>query len=585
MTGAQIFCESLKREGVEVIFGLPGEAVLPAYDALFDSLNRKELRHVLARQEAAAGHAAEAYARVTGKVGVCLVTSGPACTNLVTALADAQVDSMPIVAFTGQVPTHLIGNDAFQEADNVGICRSCTKHNYLVKDVKELAPIIKEAFYIARSGRPGPVHVDLPKDILLKQGEFAYPEKIFLRSYNPTVEGHPGQIKKAAQAILKARKPILYVGGGVINADAAPELRELAELAQIPVTMTLMGIGAFPGDHPLSLGMLGMHGAWYTNTAVINTDLLIAVGARFDNRVTGKLDAWCPEAEVIHIDIDPTSIARNFHVEIPIVGDAKHVLARLNKDLRQLDDGSWKESREAWWQQIKAWKAQHPLTYERSDEIIKPQFVIQEASRLTSHLDPIVATDVGQHQMWAGQYFIVNKPRHWVTSGGLGTMGYGLPAAIGAQVARPDKLVIALLGDGSFQMNMQELSTVVEERLPLKIAIVNNLAHGMVRQWQELFYNRRFIGIDLSVRPDYAKLAEAFGILGLRATKPSEVTPTWERALAHPGPVLIDFAVDPEEACFPMVPAGAAVKDMVLAKPKSEKPEEAKARAAKLTGF
>lgn len=585
MTGAQIFCESLKREGVEVIFGLPGEAVLPAYDALFDSLNRKELRHVLVRQEAAAGHAAEAYARVTGKVGVCLVTSGPACTNLVTALADAQVDSMPIVAFTGQVPTHLIGNDAFQEADNVGICRSCTKHNYLVKDVKELAPIIKEAFYIARSGRPGPVHVDLPKDILLKQGEFAYPEKIFLRSYNPTVEGHPGQIKKAAQAILKARKPILYVGGGVINADAAPELRELAELAQIPVTMTLMGIGAFPGDHPLSLGMLGMHGAWYTNTAVINTDLLIAVGARFDDRATGKLDAWCPEAEVIHIDIDPTSIARNFHVEIPIVGDAKHVLARLNKDLRQLDDGSWKESREAWWQQIKAWKAQHPLTYERSDEIIKPQFVIQEASRLTSHLDPIVATDVGQHQMWAGQYFIVNKPRHWVTSGGLGTMGYGLPAAIGAQVARPDKLVIALLGDGSFQMNMQELSTVVEERLPLKIAIVNNLAHGMVRQWQELFYNRRFIGIDLSVCPDYAKLAEAFGILGLRATKPSEVTPTWERALAHPGPVLMDFAVDPEEACFPMVPAGAAVKDMVLAKPKSEKPEEAKARAATLTGF
>lgn len=585
MTGAQIFCESLKREGVEVIFGLPGEAVLPAYDALFDSLNRKELRHVLVRQEAAAGHAAEAYARVTGKVGVCLVTSGPACTNLVTALADAQVDSMPIVAFTGQVPTHLIGNDAFQEADNVGICRSCTKHNYLVKDVKELAPIIKEAFYIARSGRPGPVHVDLPKDILLKQGEFAYPEKIFLRSYNPTVEGHPGQIKKAAQAILKARKPILYVGGGVINADAAPELRELAELAQIPVTMTLMGIGAFPGDHPLSLGMLGMHGAWYTNTAVINTDLLIAVGARFDDRATGKLDAWCPEAEVIHIDIDPTSIARNFHVEIPIVGDAKHVLARLNKDLRQLDDGSWKESREAWWQQIKAWKAQHPLTYERSDEIIKPQFVIQEASRLTSHLDPIVATDVGQHQMWAGQYFIVNKPRHWVTSGGLGTMGYGLPAAIGAQVARPDKLVIALLGDGSFQMNMQELSTVVEERLPLKIAIVNNLAHGMVRQWQELFYNRRFIGIDLSVCPDYAKLAEAFGILGLRATKPSEVTPTWERALAHPGPVLMDFAVDPEEACFPMVPAGAAVEDMVLAKPKSEKPEEAKARAATLTGF
>ncbi|HEV8661799.1 MAG TPA: biosynthetic-type acetolactate synthase large subunit [Candidatus Methylomirabilis sp.] len=585
MTGAQIFCESLKREGVDVIFGLPGGAVLPVYDALYDYVQRQELRHVLVRQEAAAGHAAEAYARVTGKVGVCLVTSGPACTNLVTALADAQIDSMPIVAFTGQVPTHLIGNDAFQEADNVGICRPCTKHNYLVKDVKELASIIKEAFYVARSGRPGPVHVDLPKDILLKQTEFAYPDKVFLRSYNPTVEGHPGQIKKAAQAILKAKKPILYVGGGVINADAAPELRELAELTQIPVTMTLMGIGAFPGDHPLNLGMLGMHGAWYTNMAVISTDLLIAVGSRFDDRVTGKLDAWCPEAEVIHIDIDPSSIAKNFHVEIPIVGDAKHVVARLNRELRQLDDGSWKESRDAWWQQIRAWKAQHPLSYEWSDAIIKPQHVIQEASRQTASLDPIVATDVGQHQMWAGQYFIVNKPRHWVTSGGLGTMGYGLPAAMGAQVARPDKLVIALLGDGSFQMNMQELSTVVEERLPLKIALVNNRAHGMVRQWQELFYNRRFVGIDLSVCPDYVRLAEAFGILGLRAERPGEVTATWERALAHPGPVLIDFVVDPEEACFPMVPAGAAVRDMVLAKPMSERPEEAKARAAKLTGF
>ena len=584
MTGARILCESLKREGVEVIFGLPGEAILPVYDALYDSLHRGELRHVLVRQEAAAGHAAEAYARITGKVGVCLVSSGPACTNLVTALADAYADSMPIVAFTGQVPIHPAGNDAFREADNVGICRPCTKHNYLLKDPKELAPIIKEAFYIARSGRPGPVQVDLPKDILLKQTEFAYPEKIFLRSYNPTVEGHSGQIKKAAQAILKAKRPLLYVGGGVINADAAAELKELAELTQIPVTVTLMGIGAIPGDHPLSLGMLGMHGAWYTNTAVLSTDLLIAVGSRFDERVTGTLDAWCPEAEVIHIDIDPASIAKNFHVEIPIVGDAKHVLTRLNKELREMDDGSWKESREAWRQQIAAWKAQHPLAYEWSDEIIKPQHVIQEASRLTAHLDPIVATDVGQHQMWAGQYFIVRKPRHWLTSGGLGTMGYGLPAAIGGQVARPDKLVLALLGDGSFQMHMQELSTVVQERLPLKIAIVNNLAHGMIRQWQEMFYNRRFVGVDLAVCPDYVKLAEAFGILGLRATKPTEVTTTWERALAHAGPVLMDFVVDPEEACFPMVPAGAAVKDMVLGKPKSEKPEEAKARAPKLTG-
>lgn len=575
LTGAQVLCESLKREGVEVIFGLPGGAVLPLYDALYDYVTRRELRHVLVRQEAGAGHAAEGYARVTGKVGVCLVTSGPACTSLVTALADAYMDSMPIVAFTGQVPTHLIGNDAFQEADNVGLSRACTKHNYLVKDVKDLAPTVKEAFYIARSGRPGPVHVDLPKDILLKQAEFAYPEKIFLRSYNPTVEGHSGQIKKAAQAILRAKRPILYVGGGVINADAAPELRELAEATRIPVTTTLMAIGAFPGDHPLTLGMLGMHGAWYTNTAVLRTDLLIAVGTRFDHRVTGRLDAWCPEAEVIHIDIDPTSIARNFHVEIPIVGDAKHVLARLNRELRSLDDGSWKEGREAWWEQIQAWKAQHPLAYERTDTVIKPQHVIQEASRLTAHRDPIVATDVGQHQIWASQYFVVRKPRHWVTSGGLGTKGYGLPAAIGAAVARPDALVLALLGDGSFQMNMQELATVVEERLPIKIALVNNRGHGMVRQWQELFYHRRFIGIDLTVGPDYVALAEAFGILGLRATAPGEVTATWERALAHPGPALMDFQVDPEEGCFPMVPTGAAVKDMLLAKPKRERPEEA----------
>jgi acetolactate synthase-1/2/3 large subunit len=571
MTGAQILCESLKREGVEVIFGLPGEAVLPVYDALYDYLHRRELRHVLVRQEAAAGHAAGGYARSTGKIGVCLVSSGPASTNLVTALADAHMDSIPIVAFTGQVPTHLIGNDAFQEADNVGICRSCTKHNYLVKDAKELAATIKEACHIARSGRPGPVHVDLPQDILVKQADFIYPEKIFLRSYNPTVEGHSGQIKKAAQAILKASRPVLCVGGGVISADAAPELRGLAEQVQIPVTTTLMGIGGFPGDHPLCLGMLGMYGAWYTNTAVLRADLLIAIGCRFDERVTGRPDAWCPEAKVIHIDIDPSSIGRNFRAEVPIVGDAKHVLVRLNKEVRQLDDGAWKESREAWWEQIRAWKAQHPLRYDWSDAVIKPQYVIQEASRLTAHLDPIVATDVGQHQMWAGQYFTIKKPRHWLTSGGLGTVGYGLPAAIGAAVARPDTLVIALLGDGSFQTHMRELSTVVEENLPLKIAILNNRGHGLVRQWQDLFYGRRFIGADFPVRPDYVKVAEAFGIRGLRAVTPPDVTATWEQALAHPGPVLMEFVVDPEEACFPMVPGGGAVRDMLLDRPSGDK--------------
>jgi len=575
ITGAQILCESLKREGVEVIFGLPGEAVLPAYDALYHYQHRRELRHVLIRHEAAAGHAAGGYARSTGRIGVCLVSSGPACTNLVTALADAHMDSIPIVAFTGQVPTHLIGNDAFQEADNVGICRPCTKHNYLVKDVKELAATVKEACYIARSGRPGPVHVDLPQDVLVREADFTYPEKIFLRSYNPTVEGHSGQIKKAAQAILKATRPVLCVGGGVISADAAPELTGLAEQAQIPVAMTLMGIGAFPGDHPLCLGMLGMHGAWYTNTAVLGADLLIAVGCRFDERATGRPDAWCPEAKVIHIDIDPSSIAKNFRAEIPIVGDAKHVLARLNKEVRQLDDAAWKESREAWWEQIKMWKAEHPLRYEWSDAAIKPQYVIQEASRLTAHLDPIVATDVGQHQMWAGQYFTIRKPRHWLTSGGLGTIGYGLPAAIGAAVARPDTLVIALLGDGSFQMHMQELSTVVEEKLPLKVAIVNNRGHGLVRQWQDLFYGRRFIGADFSALPDYVKVAEAFGIRGLRAATPTEVTATWEQALAHPGPVLMEFVVDPAEACFPMVPGGGAVGEMLLGRPQGDTTEDA----------
>lgn len=573
-TGARIFLECLKREGVEVVFGLPGGAVLPIYDALYDFSG---LRHILVRQEAAAGHAAEAYSRVSGKVGVCLVTSGPAATNLVTALQNAYMDSMPLVAFTGQVPTHLIGNDAFQEADNVGISRPCTKHNFLVKSTSELAETIKEAFYLAATGRPGPVHVDLPKDVLVKEAEFGeYPQKIYLRSYNPTYEGHPGQIKKAARSMLRAKRPVLYVGGGVIISDASEELRTLAELTQIPVTTTLMGLGAFPSDHPLSMGMLGMHGGYAPNMAVYNSDCLIAVGARFDDRVTGKVEFFAPQAEVIHIDIDPSSISKNIKVHIPIVGDARRVLAKLIEELRGTDGEGWRETRDLWLKQIAAWQVKHPFRYDWDDEIIKPQYVIEEVSNLTRG-EAIVVTGVGQHQMWTAQFYKFKSPRAWCTSGGLGTMGYGLPAAIGAQVAFPDKTVVCIDGDGGFQMNSQELATVVENRLPIKIVLINNGYHGMVHQWQEIVYGGRFCAIDLSACPDYVKLAEAYGAVGIRAARPSEVVPALEKAFATPGPVLIDFAVDRDEYVFPMVPAGGANKDMILDRPN----KEVKAKAAK----
>lgn len=583
MSGARIVLESLVREGVEVVFGLPGGAVLPIYDALYDFPG--PLRHVLVRQEAAAGHAAEGYARVTGRVGVCLVTSGPAATNLVTALQDAYMDSIPIVAFTGQVPTHLIGNDAFQEADNVGITRPCTKHNYLVKDVRDLATVIREAFHIAATGRPGPVHVDLPKDILIKQTEFEYPETVHLRSYNPTYEGHPGQIRKAARAILRSRRAVLYVGGGVIASNASAELRQVAELTRIPVTTTLMALGAFPSEHPLSLGMLGMHGNYAANMAVYNSDCLVAVGARFDDRVTGKIEEFAPQAEIIHIDIDPSSISKNVKVQIPIVGDARRVLLRLHEAL--LTEGAEeptlavREAREQWLRQIQQWQAKHPLRYQWDDEVIKPQYVVEEVSNLTRG-EAIVVTGVGQHQMWTAQYYRFKHPRHWLTSGGLGTMGYGLPAALGAQVARPDRLVVLIDGDGSFVMNSQELATVVENQLPIKTIIINNGGHGMVRQWQDVIYGGRFHSIDLSASPDFVRLAEAYGAVGIRATKPSEVVPALEKAFALPGPVVVDMVVDRDEYCFPMVPAGGANKDMILERPT----REAKARAARAqTGF
>src|SRR5438270_190394 len=497
LPGARIVLECIKREGVDIIFGLPGGAVLPIYDALYDF---EGLRHILVRQEAAAGHAAEGYARATGKVGVCLVTSGPACTNLVTALQDAMMDSIPIVAFTGQVPTHLIGNDAFQEADNVGITRSATKHNFLVKDGNDLAATIKEAFRIASTGRPGPVHVDLPKDILVKEWSFDYPESVHLRSYNPTYEGHPGQIKKAARAMIRAKRPVLYVGGGAISADASPELRELAELTQVPVTQTLMGLGAFPMAHPLSLDMLGMHGTYYANMAVHDSDCLVAIGARFDDRVTGRVDAFAPNAEIIHIDIDPSSISKNIQVGIPIVGDCRRVLRALleavREEMREDTPSLAREARKQWLAQLAEWKRQHPFHYDWDDDVIKPQHVIQEISNLTRG-EAMIVTGVGQHQMWAAQYYKFKHPRRWFTSGGLGTMGYGLPTAMGVQAAHPNKQGINIDGDGSFQMNSQELATCFVEKLPVKTVIINNSGHGMVRQWQRIIYKERYCAIDL----------------------------------------------------------------------------------------
>jgi acetolactate synthase-1/2/3 large subunit len=487
------------------------------------------------------------------------------------------MDSIPLVVFTGQVPTALIGNDAFQEADIVGITRPCTKYNYLVKDVNDLAQIIKEAFYIASTGRPGPVLIDLPRDVVTSKTEFHYPDKVKIRSYNPTVSGNKWQIKQAADAIAAAKKPVCYIGGGVILSGAAEQVREFAEITKIPVTHTLMGIGGFPDTHPLSLRMLGMHGTYYANMAVHNSDLIVAIGARFDDRVTGKVEGFAPEAKIIHIDVDPTSIRKNVRVDIPVVGDVKHVMVELNKELRNVKE-PWDAIRKSWLKQIDAWKEERPLTYEHDDEVIKPQFVIEKLYEVTKG-DAIIVTDVGQHQMWAAQFYSYDKPRMWLSSGGLGTMGYGFPAAIGAKVAHPDKQVFSISGDGSIQMNIQELATAVENNIPVKVVILNNRFLGMVRQWQELFYQERYSSVDLGGTPDFVKVAEAYGAAGLRATKPEEVLPVLKEAMKIKRTVFMDFVVARYEKVFPMVPAGAAINEMIFGEEK--KKAEKKLRAVK----
>ncbi|MEJ2033017.1 MAG: biosynthetic-type acetolactate synthase large subunit [Deltaproteobacteria bacterium] len=563
ITGAQAFVKCLEEQGVEVIFGFPGGAVIDLYDEL---LRADKINHVLVRHEQAAVHAADAYGRVKGDVGVALVTSGPGATNTVTGIASAYCDSIPLVVFTGQVPTMLIGNDAFQEVDIVGITRPVTKHNYLVKDANDLVPTIREAFHLARTGRPGPVLIDLPKDVVNSRVVFPEAKPIRMRTYRPTYEPHPGQVEKACKAILKAKKPVIYAGGGVIAANANEELTDLARKLDMPVTMTLMGLGGFPGTDPLSMGMLGMHGTYYANMAVANCDLLIAVGARFDDRVTGKIDAFAPSAKIIHIDIDPTSISKNVHVDIPIVSDCQHALTAMNTWFGRSKDFKVEEQKQKlapWHEQIREWKNKHPLGFVKETDIIKPQFVVQKLHELTKG-DAIISTEVGQNQMWAAQFYHFNKPRAFLTSGGLGVMGYGFPAAIGAQMAAPDRVVIDIAGDGSIQMNIQELATARQYNCPVKIAILNNNYLGMVRQWQELFYDKRYSHTGLEVAPDFVALAQAYGAVGLRATKPSEVEPVIKEALATDNTVIMDFVISREEGVYPMVPAGKATTEMLL---------------------
>lgn len=550
-TGAQILCESLIAEGVDVMFGFPGGVLLPFYDTL---PQYPKIRHILVRHEQGAAHAADGYARATGKVGVCMATSGPGATNLVTGIANAYLDSIPIVALTGQVARPYIGKDSFQEIDITGITLPITKHSYVVMDTADLAGIVKEAFYIARTGRPGPVLIDIPKDVMQESAEFIYPEKVDLPGYKIPTQGHPAQLKNAANLINEANQPLIIAGRGIIISGASAELKELAERAQIPVVTTLLGIGSFPENHILSYGMAGMHGTGYANKALGNCDLLIAVGMRFDDRVTGKVSAFAPKAKIIHIDLDPAEIGKNVDVDIPIVGDVKAVLHAMHKMIENNHHIDWI-------QQLDTWRKQYPMLDIRDGDKLLPQRIVRELYEVTKG-DAIVVTGVGQHQMWAAQHYYFNKPDVFISSGGLGTMGFGLPAAMGAKVGRPEKTVWLIDGDGSFQMTIQELATLVQDDIAVKIAIINNGYLGMVRQWQDLLYKKNYVATPLSC-PDFVKVAEAYCIPGLRVTKREEIRPALEKAMKHKGPFLLDFMVEPEENVYPFVPPGAANTEFI----------------------
>ena len=563
MTGAEMVVEALKDQGVDVLFGYPGGAVLPIYDAIF---HQNKLRHVLVRHEQGAAHAAEGYARSTGKVGVLLVTSGPGATNAITGLTDALMDSIPLVCITGQVPTHLIGSDAFQECDTIGITRSCTKHNYLVRRVEDLPRILHEAFYVATSGRPGPVVIDIPKDIQFASGAYTFQKNIQHKTYRPQVKGDLGRIKQAVEMMAKARKPIFYTGGGIINSGptASTLLRELVRLTGFPITSTLMGLGAYPASDKQWLGMLGMHGSFEANNAMHDCDLMICVGARFDDRITGRLDAFSPHSKKIHIDIDPSSINKNVKVDLGIVGDCAHVLEDM---VRLWRTGAAKADPAAlakWWGHIDQWRARNSFAFRNSNKIIKPQHAVRRLYELTRDRDVYITTEVGQHQMWAAQRFKFEKPNHWMTSGGLGTMGYGLPAAVGVQMAHPNALVIDIAGEASVQMTMQEMSTAVQYNLPIKIFILNNEYMGMVRQWQQLLHGGRYSHSYSEALPDFVKLAEAFGCVGFRAETPDELDDKIRAMIDVKRPVLFDCRVDPKENCYPMIHSGAAHNDMIL---------------------
>ncbi|RJR35875.1 MAG: biosynthetic-type acetolactate synthase large subunit [Desulfobacteraceae bacterium] len=560
LKGSQIVLQVLQEEGVEFIFGYPGGMTIDIYD----DLAKSSIQHILVRHEQGAVHAADGYARASGGVGVCLVTSGPGATNTVTGIASAYMDSIPIVVLTGQVPTHLIGNDAFQEVDIVGITRPCTKHNYLVKNVEDLARVLKEAFYIARSGRPGPVLVDLPKDVLQASATYKSIKETRMPSYNPTYEPNARQLPKAIKLISESRRPMILTGGGVILSGGSEELRAFARKIEAPVASTLMGLGAFPASDPLWLGMIGMHGTFRANLASAECDLMIAVGVRFDDRVTGKIEDFAPKARIVHIDIDPTSIRKNIPVSVPIVGDCKITLKKLNQLLEKEDPKSLIQPREPWLKLIEQWKGTKPLSYDQKKcANIKPQYVIEMLSRM-SNGKAVITTEVGQNQMWAAQYYQFDQPNRFITSGGLGCMGFGLPAAIGAQIAQPDKLVVDIAGDGSIQMNIQEMATAVQYGLPVKVVILNNRYLGMVRQWQELFYDRCYSCTGMEHAPDFVKLAEAYGAVGLRATKPEEVEAVLKEGLSIAKAVIMDFVVEREECVYPMVPAGKAITDMLL---------------------